>query len=78
MRPCVITAPTRSDIEETTRQKKTNNKISKNKNFTAKTEYQNLKAPSNNVKMQSDKPLTKQICFFLIIQQMEIFLNETG
>ena len=39
MRPCVITAPTRSDIEETTRQKKTNNKVSKNKNFTAKTEF---------------------------------------
>ena len=42
-------------------EKKTNNKISKNKNFTAKTEYQNLKAPSNNVKMQSDKALTTQI-----------------
>ena len=39
MRPCVITtAPTRSDIEETTIQKKTNNKINKNKNFMAKTE----------------------------------------
>ena len=39
---CLITAPIKSDIEETTRQK-TNNKISKNKNFTAKTEYLNLK-----------------------------------
>ena len=29
--------------------------ISKNKNFTAKTEYLNLKAHSNNVKMQTDK-----------------------
>ena len=27
----------------------------------AKTEYQNLKAPSNNVKMQSGKTLTTQI-----------------
>ena len=35
------------------------NKIPKNKNenFTAKTQYVNLKAPSNNVKMQSDKTL---------------------
>ena len=61
--PCLITAPTRSAVKETTR-KKSNNKISKNKNFTAKTEYQNLKAPSNNVKMQSDKTLTTQIYFF--------------
>ena len=52
--PCLITVPTRSAVKETTG-KKTNNKISKNKIFTAKSEYQNLKAPSNNVKMQSDK-----------------------
>ena len=58
--PCLIKAPTRSTVKETTREK-TNNKISKNKIFTAKTEYQNLKAPSNNVKMQSDKTLTTQI-----------------
>ena len=50
----------RSDLRETTRQK-TTKKINKNKNFTAKTEYLNLKAPSNNVKMQSDKTLTTQI-----------------
>ena len=56
---------------------RTNNKISKNKNFTAKTEYLNLKAPSNNVKKQSDKTLTTQVYFFLTIQQMESFLNET-
>ena len=59
--PCLITAPMRSDLKETTRQKKTIKKISKNKNFTAKTEYLNLKAHSNNVKMQSDKTLTTQI-----------------
>ena len=39
---------------------KNNQKISKNKKFTAKTEYLNLKAHSNNVKMQSDKALTTQ------------------
>ena len=50
----------RFDIKETTR-KKNNQKISKNKNFTPKTEYLNLKALSNNVKMQSDKTLTTQI-----------------
>ena len=58
--PCLITAPTRSAVKETTRKKNKNNKISKNKNFTAKTEYQNIKAPSNNVKIQSDKILTIQ------------------
>ena len=53
--PCLITAPMRSDLKETTRQKN-NQKISKNK---AKTEY--LKAHGNNVKMQSDETLTTQI-----------------
>ena len=42
-------------------EKKTNNKISKHKNFTAKTPYLNLKAPCNNVKLQSDKTLATQI-----------------
>ena len=73
--PCLITEPTRSADKETAR-KKNKQKISKNKNFAAKTEYQNLKAPSNNLKMQSDKTLTTQIYFFLTIQQMEMFLNE--
>ena len=50
--PCLIKTPTRSNIKETTRQKKTNNKIINNKKFTAKTEYLNLKASSNNVNMQ--------------------------
>ena len=50
--PCLITAPMRPGLKETTRQKKTNKKISKNKNFTAKTEYLNLKAHCNNVKMR--------------------------
>ena len=45
--PCLITAS--SDIKDSTRQKRTNNKISKNKNFTAKTEYLKLKAPGNNI-----------------------------
>ena len=52
--PCLITALTRSATKKTTR-KKTNNKISKNKNLKVKTQYLNLKAPSNNVKMQLDK-----------------------
>ena len=55
--PGLITAPTRSAVKENTR-KKTNSKISENKNFVAKTEYQNLKAPSSNVKKQSDKNYT--------------------
>ena len=53
---CLITAPMRSDLKETTRQKKTTKKLAK-----TKTEHLNLKAHTNNVKMQSDKTLTTQI-----------------
>ena len=74
---CLTTALKRSAIEKTTRKKTFNNKISKNKNFTAETQYLSLKAHSNNVKMQSNKTLTTEIKFFLTIQQMDIFLNET-
>ena len=62
---CLIAAPMTSDTKKTTRQK--NNKISKNQNFTAKTENLNLTAHSNNVKMQSDKTLTNQIYFLLFV-----------
>ena len=74
--PCLITGPIRSDLKETTR-KKTTKKISKNKNFTAKTENLKLKAHSKNVKMQSDKTLTTQIYFFLTLKRTKSFLNET-
>ena len=57
--PCLIKALTGSAIKKTARKK--TNKKSKNKNFTAKTQYLNLKAPRNNVKMQSDKTLATQI-----------------
>ena len=68
----------RSDHKKTTRQR-TINKISKNKNFTAKNEYLNLKAHSNNVEKQSHKTLTTQIQFFLISlrERTESFLIET-
>ena len=65
-----------SDLKETTRQKK-QPKNSKNKKFTAKTEYINLKAHSNKVKMQSDKSLTTQNYYLHTIQQIESFLNDT-
>ena len=58
---CLIAALTKSTIKKNTGK---NNKISKNKNFTAKTQYANLKASCNNLKMQSDKTLTTQIYFF--------------
>ena len=73
----LITAQTWSDIKETKRQK-TKNKISANKKFTAKTEYLNLKAPSNNAKVHSGKTVTTQVYFSLTIQHMENFLDETG
>ena len=68
--PCPITALTSSAIKKTM-EKKTNNRISKNKNFGAKTQYLNLKAPSNNVKKQSDKTLASQRYNFLTIKQMK-------
>ena len=71
---CLIRAPTRSAIKKTTTK---NYKMSKNKNFTAKTQYLNLKAPSNNVKMQPDKTQTTHIYFFLTIQKMDDFRYET-
>ena len=40
------------------------------------THYLILKAPSKNVKLQSDKDLTTQIFFFLITKQMGLFFNE--
>ena len=64
---------TRSAITKTTKKtNNNNNKKSKNKNFTAKTQYLNLKAPSNNVKLQK-KTLTTQIYFFLTTRQMRFF-----
>ena len=71
--PCLIT--TRAAIENKTRQN--NNKKGKNENFTAKTQYLKLKAPSNNVQLQSDKTLTTQIYFFLTTQHMG-FLKPIG
>ena len=68
--PCLITM--RSATEKTPRK---NNKKSKNKNFTAKTQYLNLKALINNVKLQSDKILTTQIYVFLTTHQLGFFLN---
>ena len=37
----------------------------------------NLKAPSNNVKTQSNKSLTTKIYLFLTTKQLGLFLNET-
>ena len=62
-----ITTLTSSAIKKTTI-KTAINKIGKNKNFKAKTPYLNIEAPSNNVKMQSDKTLTTQSYYFLTIQ----------
>ena len=55
----------------TTRRKKKQQFMQKHKIFfTAKTEYLNLKAPSNKVKIQSDK-ITNY--FFLRTEQMRLF-----
>ena len=62
--PCLIT--TRSASKKITRKNNSNNKKQKQK-FYGKNSYPNLKAPSDNVKLQSDKTL----------KQMGLFLNET-
>ena len=49
----------------------------KNNNKKAKTKLTISKAPSNNVKLQSDKTLTTQFYVFLTKTAYEIFLNET-
>ena len=59
-------------------EKRTNNKISKNKNSAAKNQYLISKAPSNNVKMQLDKTLRTKNYFFLTTQQMGVFPNKTS
>ena len=69
---CLITALTRSFIEKNY-EKENKQKRSKNKNFTAKTKYLDLNAPSNNAKMQSYKTLTAQVYFVHNIQQMAFF-----
>ena len=72
--PCLIT--TGSANEQTTREKQ--QKKQKQKLLgTAKTQYINLQAPSNNVKLQSDKTLTTHVYFFLNTHQIGFFLNET-
>ena len=58
--PCLIT--TKSATKNSTR-KKNNNKKHQKQNFTAKKKHFNLKAPINNVKLQSDKIITTQIYF---------------
>ena len=72
--PSLIT--TISALKKTTRKKQRQKSKNKNLNFTAKT-HLNLKSPSNNVKLQSDKTLTTQIYFSLTTHQMGFFLNET-
>ena len=62
--------------EKTT--KKQQQQKSKNKNFTAKIQHLNLKAPCIKVKLQSDKTLTTQFYFFLTIHQIEFSLTRIG
>ena len=74
--PCLIKVLTKSAIKNCEKKDKTTNSA-KNKNFTAKTQYLNLKAPCTNIKMQSDKTLAIQFYSFLTTQPMGCFLNDT-
>ena len=69
--PCLIMP--RSAIKKMTRKKQQKQK----QKFHGKNSYLSLKAPINNVKLQSDTTLTTQIYFLLTTQQMGLFLNET-
>ena len=44
--------------------------------FTAKIQHLNLKAFSNNVKIQSEETLTTQSYFLVTTQQMKLHINE--
>ena len=67
---------TRPAIIKTTR--KNNNNVKKQKQkFHGKSQYLNLKAPSNNVKLQSDIAQTTQMYTFLTTHYMEFFFKET-
>ena len=63
--PCLITALTRSHtINKTTGEKKQQSK--QKKTFcTTKIQHLNLKAPSINIKTQSEETLTTRICIFV-------------
>ena len=74
----LITALTRSDtINRTTREKNKQQNKQKEQIFLAKFQLLNLKAPSNNVKIQSEETLATQSNFFVSIKQMGLCINET-
>ena len=73
--PCLI--KTRSAIKKSTKKETRTTEKNKIQNFSAKTQNLKLKAPSKNVKLQSDKTVITQFYFFLTTYQMGFFLNET-
>ena len=77
---CLITALTRSHTIKKTTGEKINYKLGKRKKktlFTAKIHHLNLKTPSNNVKIQSEKNLTTKIYFFVDTKEMRLYIKET-
>ena len=46
--------------------------------FTAKLKHLILKAPSNNVKIQSEEDLTTQVYFFVTTKHMGLYISETN
>ena len=78
--PFLITALTRSaTLNKTTGEKyKQQNKQNEKKTyFTAKLKHLNLKAPSNNVKIQSEENLSTQVYFFVTTKHTGLYINET-
>ena len=58
---CLITAPTKPAVNDTTTEKNKQQNMQNKIVFYQKIQHLNLKAPSNNVKLQSDKSLATQI-----------------
>ena len=77
---CLITALTRSHtINKTTGEKNKQQNAQKEKRTysTAKIQNLNLKATSNNVKIQSEETLTTQTYFFVTTKKMRLYNNVT-
>ena len=51
--------------------------MKKNTYFAAKLKHLNIKAPSNNVKIQSDENLTTQVYLIVTTKHMSLYINET-
>ena len=74
---CLITTLMKSAIKKTTRKKPTTKWAKTTISRPGSISKTKSTQTSNNVKMQSDKAFTTPIYFFLALQKIETFFNET-